>query len=431
MAAEKKKVNAVDALKGCTKKWLEIFRGEGMLEELQVLLGHATARSFLPRASDIFTFARHTIAAPKAVILAMDPYPAAGLAHGLAFSALSGVCPTSLARIWSVLYENKLIRSKPTATDENPRPHDLTYLAAQGVILINCALTVEPGKPGSHIRLWQPWMDKVIGRLSRALPDETIWCLWGSDAQKKADFIEPRHTILKWCHPVAMQKPSFSECDHFLTISKKFPGLVWDPLRTDTHFYTDGAAKGNQFRTTRASWGVACTRGLMADREWAGELETKTIIGPIPTKSKTGVCNAHLVRADGLADVEARPTNIRAEAAALIRAMRLALSLPAQFASVIHTDSKLWIHDMLGVGNERQGYIPNWVERGSKWTSHANADLCEEIWELYKRTEARGNIRFQFVNCWHDRPRPAEGTQDLEWWLGNRAAEEAAESALE
>lgn len=408
-------MSAEHVLKGCTKKWLEIFSGEGMMQELQTTLGHC-GRSF-PRHSDIFEFARHTIANVKCVILAMDPYPTEQ-AHGLAFSS-TGECPTSLAMIWKLLVKNGLIK-------EVPDTNDLTYLAAQGIVLLNCALTVEAGKPGSHIKLWQSWMDQVIQRLSQSLPDDTIWCLWGADVQKKEKLITGR--ILRACHPVAAHS-AFLECDHFLTISKQFPKLVWNPRDTDTHFYTDGAAKGNQYKTTRASWGVVCTRGLMSGREWSGELETKTIIGPIPKKSKTGVCNAYTVRGDGLADVEARPTNIRAEGAALIRSMQLALSLPSQFQSVIHTDSKLWIHDMLGIDNARQGYIPDWVERGSQWTSHANADMCEEIWKTYTRTARRGNIHFKFVRCWHDRPRP-DGSEDLEWWLGNRAAEEAAESAL-
>jgi uracil-DNA glycosylase len=420
---------AVDVLKGATKKWLEILTGDGLFTELQAVLDQVTAKArYTPSAGDMFRFARFSIADPKMVILAMDPYPKLGVADGLALSTCGDTCPVTLARVFKLLETDGLIPSVPGISAACPRPYDLSYLAAQGVILLNCALTVEVDKPGSHIKIWQPWMDRVFTRLAATLPRDTPICLWGTDAQSKAPLFEG-HRILKWCHPVAMQRPSFSECDHLRELAKLHPDMVWDPRKTETHFYTDGAAKGNQFTSTRASLGVACTAGLMAGRTWSKQLQTVTIPGPQPKKSKTGVGNSGVRRADGIWDVEARPTNIRAEGAALIRALELALSLPEQFASVIHTDSKLWMMDMLGAEGGK-GYMIDWLERGVPWTSKSNSDLCEKIWVLWSRAMKRGNIRLHFVNAWHDRERPADGTDDLVWWLGNQAAERAAESAL-
>lgn len=419
--AEPKNILAEDVLKGCTKRWLDVLVKDDMLEQLQTTLDAIAHTRFAPPARDMFSFARYSLGDVKVVIIGMDPYPKAGQAHGLSFSTLDDACPASLQRILKVWEREKLIEYVPGVSKAVPHPYDLSYLSKQGFIWLNCALTVEIGAPGSQIKTWQPYMDRVISRLSAALGDKVMWCLWGKDAQAKAPLIRSGK-ILRWCHPVAMERPSFSECDHFRKIADLYPDLVWDPRKTETHFYTDGAGKNNQSKDCYASWGVVCRRGLMAGRSWSGQTVLKTIVGPIPKRTKkTGEIRKYKELGGGLAEVEARPTNIRAEGEALIRALELALSL-TPYKSIIHSDSKFWIDDML------QGYIPDWVERGVKFTSKANSDLLERIWPLWQRASAAGT-RFQFVNAWHDRDRP-EGGDDLEWWLGNRAAEEAAESAL-
>lgn len=444
MAELKTPVPLADMLRGCTKKWIEVLTAGAAAVELKTVLDTVTVRRHYPAAADIFAFARYSLVEAKFVILAMDPYPQPGVAHGLAFSSRGATCPTSLARIWSVLREQGLIKAVPSFDEKKmPEPHNLEHLAVQGGILLNCALTVEPQKPGSHIRLWQNYMDGVIRRLSAALPEGAIWCLWGSDAQKKEALINDRHQVLKWCHPTAMTDPSFAQCDHFTRISEKWP-IVWDPTATATHFYTDGAGKNNQKTACRASWGVVCTKGLYKGRDWGDLTLTKTIVGPEPKAPKAskklnimGEKRDYKMRPDGLADIEARPTNIRAEGEALVKAMRVALGLPRRTPVTIHTDSKFWMTDMLGESSEREehgepkAYMREWQAQGIPWIHRANSDLTEAMWDAYTRVKEAGNIRLRFVNCWHDRKRPADGTQDLEWWLGNKAAEERAEAELD
>ncbi len=40
--------------------------------------------------------------------------------------------------------------------------HDLSYLSAQGVLLLNTALTVEKDKPGSHSEIWAPFTNYLL-----------------------------------------------------------------------------------------------------------------------------------------------------------------------------------------------------------------------------------------------------------------------------
>ena len=386
----------VRAINGISRKWMDIISNPGMMKELQDILNSVILEPFSPAYDDIFNFARFSFDNTKVVILGMDPYPTPGDAHGLSFSTKSTSCPASLGRVYSLLMKARLIDSRPAS-------FDLSYLAAQGFIMLNTALTVRSQAPGSHIRMWSSWSDQLIKNISNEAPDGTIWCLWGSDAQKKEHLIDSkRHTVLKAPHPVASTKPNFLDCDHFQQIAERYPNIVWDPTKTDTDLFTDCSARGNQFNSCRASWGVVCTRGLLKDKTWAGEVPTVEI----DYRGKKEI---------------ARPTNIRAECLALINAMNIAKRLPVSRVRIF-SDSHFWIRDMYGK------YIPDWVERQSSWNSHKNSDLTQAFWEL--ATSLSGKIEFHFVNAWHDRVQPADGTDDLYWWIGNRAAERAAEHAL-
>ena len=84
----------------------------------------------------------------KVVVFGQDPYPTAGHADGLAFSALSGK-PASLRRIFAVLAADRP-GFKP------PQRWVLDDWAHQGALLLNPTLTVEVGQIGSHLNCgWQ------------------------------------------------------------------------------------------------------------------------------------------------------------------------------------------------------------------------------------------------------------------------------------
>ena len=66
---------------------------------------------------------------------------------------------------------------------------------------MNCALTVEKSKPGSHIELWSWYTDNIIKYISET-NDNIIFVLWGNFAKKKnPDLwkrflkIYPKHSI--------------------------------------------------------------------------------------------------------------------------------------------------------------------------------------------------------------------------------------------
>ena len=64
----------------------------------------------------------------------------------------------------------------------------LEHWPNQGVLLLNTALTVEKGKPGSHLEIWKPFTQKLLGLIS-AKQDKIVWCLWGAKALAHKDWI--------------------------------------------------------------------------------------------------------------------------------------------------------------------------------------------------------------------------------------------------
>ncbi|MCG6148053.1 uracil-DNA glycosylase [Leptospira levettii] len=131
----------------------------------------------------------------KVVIIGQDPYHGPGQAHGLCFSVLDGVSfPPSLQNIFKEIQDDV---KKPI-----PKSGDLTYLAKQGVFLLNATLTVEKDKAGSHQnRGWEEFTDAVI-RILANQKSNLVFLLWGSFAQKKETLIPPnKHLVLKSAHP--------------------------------------------------------------------------------------------------------------------------------------------------------------------------------------------------------------------------------------
>ena len=111
----------------------------------------------------------------KVVVLGQDPYPTAGHADGLAFSAPSAK-PPSLRRIFAVLAADRP-EFRP------PMRWALDRWAQQGALLLNPTLTVEVGRIGSHLDCgWQALTSEIV-KFLHDRPDPPAFLLWGSKAQ--------------------------------------------------------------------------------------------------------------------------------------------------------------------------------------------------------------------------------------------------------
>ena len=159
------------------------------------------------------TFAAFQLVDPtavKVVILGQDPYPTPGHANGLCFSVPPGTrLPHSLQNIFKAINHDY--------NEVAPRSGDLTSWAEQGVLLMNCILTVRAGQPSSHdLSGWINFTDFVIAQLSRK-KQGIVFLLWGNFAQSKQNLIDcEKHLVLKAPHPSPLSAyRGFLTCNHF------------------------------------------------------------------------------------------------------------------------------------------------------------------------------------------------------------------------
>jgi len=156
---------------------------------------YLSGKKIFPAPANIFNaFNLCPLDKVKVVIIGQDPYHEPGQAHGLCFSVLPPTpVPPSLVNIYKEI-ENDL--GRPSVTHG-----DLTHWADQGVLLLNATLTVQAHRAASHVgKGWEQFTDAVIRTV--AARENIVYMLWGSYAQRKAEFVDPaRNLILKSVHP--------------------------------------------------------------------------------------------------------------------------------------------------------------------------------------------------------------------------------------
>lgn len=154
----------------------------------------AEGRGYLPPGDAVLKAFTRPLSEVRVLIVGQDPYPTPGHAMGLSFSVAPDVrpLPKSLVNIYRELHDDLGI---PPAGSG-----DLTPWFEQGVLLLNRALTVRPGKPASH--RGKGW-EHITARAITALVERggpLVAILWGRDAQS----LEPhlgRIPVVKSPHP--------------------------------------------------------------------------------------------------------------------------------------------------------------------------------------------------------------------------------------
>lgn len=114
--------------------------------------------------------------------------------------------------------------------------HTLIKYCRQGVLFLNCALTVEDSKPESHLYIWRPWTEAFITSLSMEKPD-LIWVLLGKKAQAWSKNII-NGSIIKAPHPAAEiyaakygKKAGFFGSKIFTKINEELINLNKPPIK--------------------------------------------------------------------------------------------------------------------------------------------------------------------------------------------------------
>ena len=156
---------------------------------------YATQIIYPPRKLMFNAFELTEVENVKVVIIGQDPYHQPHQAMGLSFSVPTGVkLPPSLVNIYKEIESDLGVKMRDDG--------DLTYLAKQGVLLINAYLSVRQGQPLSHHREeYDLFMLDLIHYLDK-LEQPIVFMLWGNFAQKYEKYlVNPGHLILKSVHP--------------------------------------------------------------------------------------------------------------------------------------------------------------------------------------------------------------------------------------
>ena len=158
--------------------WSEVVDTKMVSEALNKVYGEG--KPFCPKPENIFR--AFSILPPdkvKVVLCGQDPFPQKGVATG-------------------ILFANKENTPNPEkGTNFDP---SLVYIAEQGVLMINSALTVEMNKPGSHSMIWRPFVSTLLRNLSN-MNHNIIFVLFGSQARTFRPYINKENFCVELVHP--------------------------------------------------------------------------------------------------------------------------------------------------------------------------------------------------------------------------------------
>ena len=163
-------------------EWRDLFNELNKKEYFQNLINFLNIeynkKVIYPKKEDLFKCFRLTkFNDVKVIIIGQDPYHEENQANGLCFSVNKGVSlPPSLVNIYKEI--------KNEFGFINKSDGDLTYLARQGVLLLNKYLTVEKSKPLSHkIDLYDKLFVDIINFIETYNQNKIVYMLWGNEAK--------------------------------------------------------------------------------------------------------------------------------------------------------------------------------------------------------------------------------------------------------
>ena len=178
----------------------------------------ASGKTVCPQIKDIFKAFRlcpfHSL---RSVIIGQDPYPQKGVATGLAFANAPDTPESSYSPSLEILKESVIDYTVPHRII-NFEP-DLEKWEAQGVLLLNSALSCEVGRVGSHYLLWRPFITSFLTNLSKCSTG-IVYVLMGSQAQSLESYINAESNFI-----IRIRHPSY-----YARTKTRMPSDVWQQV---------------------------------------------------------------------------------------------------------------------------------------------------------------------------------------------------------
>lgn len=336
----------------------------------------------------------------RAVLIAQDPYPGAGVADGLCFSTRKEETPSSMKNI------SKCIAKTCFQLPSN----NLQSWADQGMLMLNCALTTRVGKSNVHTA-WSPYTDAIIEEVS-ALPQKIVFILLGEFAKKKQSLIDDRHVTLTWCHPSPVNtKGNFADCTVFRRLNEIIIAdggipFVFGPSSINpkgdippattpqiTYLFTDGGAKQNGNIGCKSSWGICVTTDFITLDHIDGGLTT-------------GISE--------IKDNQLDASNNRGELAAILHALEYITGLPKLPPEIVIVSDSKYAMNSVSI------WADSWAQDPKKLRTMKNLDIIYMANAYYRAIGSKTNISMKHVKA-HRTGAAIPLIGSLEWklWKGN------------
>lgn len=152
----------------------------GEMQDIAARVAEARARSQVwPEPELVFrAYSETPLENADVAVAGQDCYHGQKQADGLAFSCSrwGRKLQPSLRNVFAE-YSSDLGFAKPSCGDLSP-------WAQRRVLLFNCGLTVEQGKPKSHLNIWTPFTKRVVAAL---IENGVHFILWGSFARNSVE----------------------------------------------------------------------------------------------------------------------------------------------------------------------------------------------------------------------------------------------------
>jgi uracil-DNA glycosylase len=164
----------------------------------------------------------------KVAIIGQDPYPALGMATGIAFSIPPWIKKTQ----WPPTFNNFIEEYRFDTGFPEPATGDLSPWVTRGVFLWNAIPTCSLGRPLSH--RWAEWVPLTTEIISKLSELRIVFVLLGGVAREYSVCVKPPSVCLEYSHPSPRgsmnSKRPFKGSRLFTTVNAKLKELGKSPI---------------------------------------------------------------------------------------------------------------------------------------------------------------------------------------------------------